>query len=54
MPENVKLEKEIHQLFDLTIILKELHEFIEIVCGFVLFVTKTSTIVTFVYFFDGR
>ncbi len=48
---NEKREKEIHELFDVTLILKGLHALVEIVGGFLLYVTSTATIVKIVSFF---
>ncbi len=47
----MQTEKEIHQLFDVTLLLKSIHALIEIIGGFIfIFVSKTA-IITFVNFF---
>ena len=51
MQNNAKTEKEIHQIFDVSLLLKGIHALIETIGGFVfLFITK-ATIVNFVNFF---
>lgn len=51
MQDDIRTEKEIHEIFDLTLFLKGIHALIEIVGGFVfLFISKAS-IINFVNFF---
>lgn len=51
MQDDIRTEKEIHEIFDLTLFLKGVHALIEIVGGFVfLFISKAS-IINFVNFF---
>ena len=48
---NEKIEKEIREVFDITLILKGLHALVEVVGGLFLYFTSTATILNFVNFF---
>lgn len=48
-----KIEKEIHKVFDLTLILKGAHAFIEIAGGILLYIISADSIMNLVRFFVG-
>lgn len=51
MQDKIKLDKEIHEIFDIVLILKGLHAVVEIVGGFILYVTSKVTIINIVNLF---
>ena len=51
MQKELQTEKEIHQLFDVTLLLRSIHALIEIIGGFGFLFVSQSSIVNFVNFF---
>jgi uncharacterized membrane protein len=51
MEKDLQVEKEIHQLFDVTLLLKSIHALIEIIGGFIFLFISKAAITNFVNFF---
>jgi uncharacterized membrane protein len=51
MQENTQTEKEIHEIFDISLLLKGIHALVEIIGGLVFLFISRTTITSFVNFF---